>query len=419
MQLKTIFNRVTNYKPFVVDRVELTEDDLSQPTIEITIRARENGLPTCSGCGMRCSGYDTQPTTRRFEFVPLWLIPVVLVYRMRRVNCARCGVKVERVPWAKGKSRLTTEFKWFLASWAKRMSWKEVSECFRVSWDHVYNSVKYAVSWGFTHRDLTGIESIGIDEVQWKRGHKYQTLVYQIDEGCKRLLWIGPNRTAKTLLRFFRFLGKDRTKKLKFVCSDMWQAYLKVIAKKAPKAIHVLDRFHVMQKMSKAIDKVRAAEVKQLKADGYEPILTRSRWVLLKRPENLTDKQAVKLSELLECNLKSIRSYLMKEDFQQFWDYRYAVWAGRFLDAWCTRAMRSKIQPMKDFAKTLRSKRELLLNWFRAGGSLSSGVVEGFNNKLKLITRKSYGFRTQEGYETALYHNLGALPEPEFTHRFV
>ena len=419
MQLKTIFNRVTNYKPFVVDQVELTEDDLSQPTLEITMRARENGLPTCSGCGMRCSGYDTQPTARRFEFVPLWQIQVVLIYRMRRVNCPRCGVKVERVPWAEGKSRLTTEYKWFLASWAKRMSWKEVSECFRVSWDHVYNSVKYAVSWGFTHRDLTGIESIGIDEVQWKRGHKYQTLVYQIDEGCKRLLWIGPDRTAKTLLRFFRFLGKDRTEKLKFVCSDMWQAYLKVIAKKAPKAIHVLDRFHVMQKMSKAIDKVRAAEVKQLKADGYEPILTRSRWVLLKRPENLTDEQAVKLSELLECNLKSIRSYLMKEDFQQFWDYTYAAWAGRFLDAWCTRAMRSKIQPMKDFAKTLRSKRELLLNWFRAEGSLSSGVVEGFNNKLKLITRKSYGFRTQEAYETALYHNLGALPQPEFIHRFV
>jgi transposase len=244
-------------------------------------------------------------------------------------------------------------------------------------------------------------------------------LVYQIDEGCKRLLWIGPDRTAKTLLRFFRFLGKDRTKKLKFVCSDMWQAYLKVIAKKAPKAIHVLDRFHVMQKMSKAIDKVRAGEVKQLKADGYEPILTRSRWVLLKHPENLTDKEAVKLSELLQCNLKSIRSYLMKEDFQQFWDYTYAAWAGRFLDAWCTRAMRSKIQPMKDFAKTLRSKRELLLNWFRAEGSLSSGVVEGFNNKLKLITRKSYGFRTQEAYETALYHNLGALPKPKLTHRFV
>ena len=254
--------------------------------------------------------------------------------------------------------------------------------------------------------------------MQWKWGHKYQTLVYQIDKGCKRLLWIGPDRTAKTLLRFFRFLGKQRSARLQFVCSDMWQAYLKVIAKKVPQAIHVLDRFHVMQKMSKAIDKVRAAEVKQLKADGYEPLLTGSRWLLLKRPENLSEKQAVKLSELLQYNLKSVRSHLMKEDFQRFWTYSYPAWAGKFLDAWCTRAMRSQIEPMKAMAKTLRNKRELLLNWFRADGALSSGVVEGFNNKVKLITRKSYGFRTQKAYETALYHNLGALPEPEFTHRF-
>jgi transposase len=417
MQLKTIFNRVTDYKPFVVDRVELTEGMSGQSTIEITMRARENGLPTCSGCGTRCSGYDTLPV-RRFDFIPLWLIPVVLIYAMRRVNCSACGVTVEHVPWAQGKCRLTLDYQWFLAGWARRMSWKEVAKCFQVTWDHVYNSVKHAVSWGMAHRSLDGIESIGIDEVQWKRGHNYQTLVYQIDEGCKRLLWIGPDRTAKTLLRFFRRLGKERTAKLLSVCSDMWQAYLKVIAKKAPQAIHILDRFHVMQKLSKAIDKVRAAEVKQLKADGYEEVLKGGRWLLLKRPENLSDKQAVKLRTLLEYNLKSMRAYLMKEDFQQFWSYTYPSWAGKFLDAWCTRAMRSKIEPMKDVAKMLRKKRELLLNWFRAEGSISSGVVEGFNNKLKLITRKSYGFRTQEAYETALYHNLGNLPEPEFTHKF-
>ena len=173
-----------------------------------------------------------------------------------------------------------------------------------------------------------------------------------------------------------------------------------------------------MQKMSKAIDKVRAAEARQLKEDGYEPILKGSRWLLLKRPENLTEKQSVKLGELLKYNLRSIRSHLMKEDFQQFWDYVSPAWAGKFLDGWCTRAMRSKIEPMKKVAQTLRNKRELILNWFRADGQLSSGVVEGFNNKLKLTTRKSYGFRTQEAYETALYHNLGALPEPEFTHEF-
>ncbi len=121
MHLKTIFNRVTQYKPFVVEQVEMIECE-SQPTIEITMRARENGLPTCSVCGERCSGYDTQPTPRRFDFVPLWMISVVLVYQMRRVNCPTCGVKVERVPWSSGKSPLTREYKWFLAGWARRMS---------------------------------------------------------------------------------------------------------------------------------------------------------------------------------------------------------------------------------------------------------------------------------------------------------
>ena len=417
MQLKTILNHVTSYKSFVFGKVTWMEDSVP-PAIEVEVLPRKNGLRVCSGCERVCPGYDTMPEPRRFEFVPLWGIMVYFVYQMRRVECPACGIKVERVPWAEGKSSLTTEYKWFLARWARRMSWKEVAVTFSVSWERVYESVKHAVSWGLKHRDLDDVEAIGIDEVQWHRGHKYQTLVYQIDEGCKRLLWIGPDRTAKTLLRFFRFLGKQRSAKLQFVCSDMWQAYLKVIAKKVPHALHVLDRFHVMQKMSKAIDKVRAAEARQMKEDGYEPLLTGSRWLLLKRPENLSEKQAVKLSELLQYNLKSVRSHLMKEDFQSFWTYTYPAWDGKFLDAWCTRAMRSKIDPMKKMAKTLRNKRELLLNWFRADGALSSGVVEGFNNKLKLITIKSYGFRTQEAYETALYHNLGALPSAEFTHEF-
>ena len=417
MQLKTILNRVTCYKSFVFGKVCWMENSLA-PAIEVEILPRRNGLRICSGCERVRPGYDTMPEPRRFEFVPLWGIVVYFVYQMRRVECPTCGIKVERVPWAEGKSSLTTEYKWFLARWARRMSWKEVAITFCVSWEHVYEAVKHAVSWGLKHRDLDHIDSIGVDEVQWHKGHHYQTVVYQIDENQKRLLWVGPERTAKTLLRFFRFLGKERTAKLQFICSDMWQGYIKVIQKKASHAIHILDRFHVMQRVGKAINDVRAAEVKQLKADGYEPVLKGARWLLLKRPENLTDKQAVKLDELLQYNLKSIRSHLMKEDFQRLWEYRSPAWAGKFLDEWCTRAMRSKIEPMKKVARSLREKRELILNWFRAGGTISAGIVEGFNNKLKLITRKSYGFRTQNAYETALYHNLGALPEPEFTHQF-
>lgn len=415
MQLKTILNYVEPYKSFVYKKVRWS-DPLTKTAIEILIEPRANSQAICSKCECQAPGYDHLPS-RRFEFVPLWQITVYFVYAMRRVDCPKCGVKVEKVPWCDGKNQLTTTYRWFLAGWAKQLSWKGVAETFDTTWQNVFRSVQHAVSWGLSHRSLEGIEAIGVDEVQWQKGHKYLTLVYQIT-GSKRLLWIGQDRTAKSFLRFFRMLGNERSRQLKFICSDMWKPYLKVIAKKADQAIHVLDRFHIMQKMNKAIDKVRAGEARQLKKDGYEEVLKHSRWCLLKRPEHMTDKQTVKLSELLKYNLRSVRAYLLKEDFQRFWEYVSPGWAARFLDQWCTRTMRSQLEPMKDIARSLRSHRELILNWFRAKGTMSSGIVEGMNNKVKLTTRKSYGFRTYEAIETALYHNLGALPEPEFTHRF-
>ena len=341
MQLKTILNRIQKFKSFVYGAIRW-EEGAKEPTLEVELHPRHNSRPYCSGCGRHRPGYDRLPL-RRFEFIPMWGIKVFFLYAPRRVDCPACGIRVERTPWAAGKHRLTETYAWFLADWAKRLSWKEVAEAFRTTWDHVFHSVEMAVTWGRDHRDLSGIKAIGIDEIQWQRGHKYLTLVYQIDASCKRLLWIGKERKAKTLLRFFRWFGKERTQALSYICSDMWKPYLKVVAKKAKQAIHILDRFHIMAQLSKAIDKVRAQEVKELKEQGYEPILTKSRWLLLKRPENLSEKQETKLAELLQYNLKSIRSYLLKEEFQLFWSYTSPYWAGWFLDKWCTKTMRSQI----------------------------------------------------------------------------
>ena len=416
MQVKTILNHVGKHRSFVYESVRWAWV-AGEPVIEATIRARANGHSRCSICGRVRPGYDTL-APRRFEFVPLWGIRVFLCYAPRRVNCPRCAVRVEALPWARGKHQVSDAYAWFLAGWAKRLSWKEVAEVFRTSWEKVFRSVEMAVEWGRAHQELSGIEAIGIDEIAWQRGHRYLTLVYQIDEGCRRLLWVGKERKVKTLLRFFRWFGKERSTALQFVCSDMWKPYLKVVAKKAKQAIHVLDRFHIMAHMSKAIDKVRAAEARELKAKGYAPVLKNTRWLLLKRPENLTEKQEPRLAELLEYNLRSVRAYLLKEDFQFFWNYVSPYWAGWFLDRWCTRTMRSRLDPMKTVARMLRTHRPLLMNWFRAKGAFSSGIVEGFNTKAKLTLRKSYGFRTYRAMEMALYHSLGALPEPELTHKF-
>ena len=244
------------------------------------------------------------------------------------------------------------------------------------------------------------------------------TLVYQIEDGLKRLLYVAKDRTEGSLRGFFTSLGDEAKGSIRFVCSDMWRPYLNVIAEQVRRAIHILDRFHLMKKMNEAIDAVRREEAGKLKRDGYEPVLKHSRWCLLKRRENLTEKQTVKLTELLQYNLKSVRSHLMREDFQRFWEYVSPAWAGKFLDEWCCRTLRSRIEPMKKVARSLREHRDLILNWFRARGTVSGGAVEGLNNKTKLTIRKAYGFRTYNAVEIALYHTIGDLPEPEFTHEF-
>jgi transposase len=325
---------------------------------------------------------------------------------------------VERVPFGEGKHRLTPAYRLYLAQWAKRLSWTEVAQAFHTSWQKVYRAVAGVVAYGLEHRDLSGITAIGVDEVQWQIGHRYLTVVYQLDRDCRRLLWVGQDRTVRSLLRFFRWLGKERSAQLQFVCSDMWQAYLKVIAKKAPQALHILDRYHLVANLNKALDWVRAKEVKRLKAAGHQPVLKRARWCLLKKPENLLETQRLRLAELLQMNLRTVRAYLLKESFQLFWDYTAPYWAGRYLDSWCTAVMRSRIDPLKKFAKSVRAHRELILNWFRARKAFSSGIVEGFNCKLKLTLRKAYGYRTFKATEIALYHALGNLPVPQLTHTF-
>ncbi len=414
MLVTRLLNACHRFPGFVYERARLCE---RSKTIEIQVRPRRGSKARCSGCSRLASGYD-RLAVRRFEFIPIWGFAVVLLYAMRRVHCRGCGVKVEEVPWAMGKHTLCKAYMQFLAHWARKLSWKETAQAFHTTWEKVFHAVEYVVQWGLAQRQLESIRAIGVDEIQYGRGHRYLTLVYQIEAGCQRLLWVGQERTSESFRQFFHFIGAELSSKIEFVCSDMWQPYLELIKQHCTNALNILDRFHIVAKMNLALDEVRAAEARRMAQQGYEPVLKKSRWCLLKRPSNLTDNQRLKLRELLAFNLKSVRAYLLKEQFQQLWDYDSPTWAGKFLDQWCRDVMRSRIEPMKKFARTVRTHRELLLNYFRARKQFSSGVIEGLNNKAKVTTRKAYGFRSFRATELALYHVLGKLPEPELAHSF-
>lgn len=419
MHVRTLLNTVYPHKGFVYGKESFSHGG---SRLQVKIRARKNSHPVCAQCGRAGPVYDTQPE-RRFDMIPVWSLPVEFVYAMRRVSCRECGVRVEAVPWGAGKSPLTTAFAHHLASWARLLSWKEVGLRCGASWDTVARSVSWLVAWGLEHRTLDGITAIGVDEIQFKKGQKYLTLVYQIDAGHRRLLWMGKERTMKCFHGFFDMLGHERCAALGFVCSDMWKPYLKVIAKRVPDALNILDRFHIVAYLTKAVDNTRRDEVRDLNATGKPAHLHKSRWVWLKRRSNLTGKQRTHLRELMDINLRTVKAYLLKEQFDHLWTYSSATWAGKFIDAWCRDVTRHRSLPrLQKVARTLQSHRTLILNYFRAKSltktTFSSGVVEGFNNKAKLCIRKSYGFRSDKYREMALYHALGNLPEPTLTHRF-
>lgn len=411
MLLKTILNHIEKHSSFVYASVRFDGG-----TLEVDVRARRGARAVCSGCSRRGPTYDTL-RRRRFQYVPLWGIPVFFVYAMRRINCRRCGVRVEAVPWADGKRQTTVSFEWFLAIWARRLSWTEVANVFSTTWETVFRSVERAVDWGRSHAEYDGISAVGIDEIQWRVGHKYLTLVYQIDVNVRRLLWVGEERTRETLHGFFDWFGVDRTAALRFVCSDMWAPYLNVIRSRAAHCLHVLDRFHLVSHVSKGIDKIRAEEARVLRSQGRGELLKHSRWAVLRRPENRTEKDELKLADIVRANLKTARAMLLREELYALWTYTSRTWAGKFLDGWCQKVMRSRLEPLKKVATTLRRHRELILNWFEAK-ALSAGIVEGFNNKAKLTMKKAYGFRTFRAIEVALYHTLGDLPLPDTIHRF-
>ena len=206
----------------------------------------------------------------------------------------------------------------FLATLGTQAELERGPKSFRTSWEKVRNLVEYVVYWGVQHRNLGPIFAIGVDEIQYAKGHKYLTFVYQIDD-LTRLLWVGKERTEESFQKAFSLIGREQSLNIELVCSDMWKHYLNVIRERCSQAIHIPDRFHIVAKINKALDEVRAAEARLMAEAGHEPLLKKTRWCLLIRKRHR--RTAVPPLGSLRFNLKTGRAYLLKEDFQQFWEY--------------------------------------------------------------------------------------------------
>ena len=421
LTIKSLLRRLQDLAGFIITQTKLAGSK-GALCIEVHLAVDPRYKPRCAKCRKPCAGYDTQPE-RCWHYIPLWNIPLDLFYSPRRVDCKQCGVLVEYMPWSAGKSPYAKPFMLFLARWARRLSWKETATVFNTSWEAVRRSVEWVVSYGLANRSLEGVSALGTDELHWGRGKKsanFLTLIYQIDAGARRLLWVGLKRKESTLKQGFACLERARPGFLlgiKVICSDMWKPYLKVIKALVPHALNILDPFHIAQHMNTAVDNVRRGEQARLTQAGKQSV-KHGRFLLLRRGTRVLGHARIKLKAVLRSLRQTSRAWELKESFRRFWHYRSELWAGAFLRAWVTRALRSRLEPIRKVARMMRSHHDLLMNYFRAKREYNSAVVEGLNNKARVALCRSYGHRSFEVLQLVLYHNLGDLPEPEFIHRF-
>jgi transposase len=409
MLIESIVRKTLGLKRFCVKKISEEDGHLL-----VYLTADKRYKPICSKCGAKGSGYDTL-NERKWKHVPLWGIPVLMIYKPRRVKCASCGIKVESIPWTQGKSPLSIPLSVFLATLAREVAWQVVGRLFGFHWNTVRKAVKDVVDYGLKHRDMGTVLYIGIDEISRRKGHVYHTQVYDLIEN--RLLWSGEDRTAETLEPFLDELGKEGCEQIEAVCCDMWAPYVDIVKRRLPNALLVFDKFHIVRHLMDAVDTVRKEEARELKADGDPELLKKTRYIWLKNPWKLTEQQKVRLSDLEKLNLKINRAYLLKEAFRRFWDYTYRGSAKKYLDQWFWWATHSRLKPMRDFAWMIRRHQEDILNYFKV--LIDNGSVEALNNKAKAISHRAFGYRTADTFKLALYHGLGKLPTTKLTHRFL
>jgi transposase len=371
--------------------------------VEVEVRPRQRRA-RCGACGRPSPGYDTCPT-RLWRHLSLGRTAFWLRYAPRRVECREHGVKVERVPWAAHGSYFTHEFDEMTAWLAQRMDKTATCRLMGINWRTVGTLVERVVQARLDPSRLEELYVIGVDELSFRRHHEYVTVV--VDPLKKRVVWVGEGKGEKTLQKFFDELGPERTQALTHVTMDLGAAYQAAVNARAPQAQKVFDRFHVQKLASEAVDTVRRQEV-GLQGEAAEGrALKKSRWALLKNPWNLTQRQGEKLSEVARTNQRLYRAYLLKESLAKGLDYRQRKRAEEHLDGWAQWASHSKLKPFVKLSRTIRRFKEGLLAYVSTG--LSNGVVEGLNNKIRLITRRAFGFHSAAALTAMIHLCCGGL----------
>lgn len=387
--------------PWYIDK---TEFDPKNKRLDLFLDFKKGSRFSCSECGVSSPVHDT--VVRTWRHLDFFQHQAFLTARVPRTKCPKCGVKQALLPWARPESGFTLLFEALLLRLAMEMSVDAVSSLASIDDMVLWRMLEHYVDKGVQDQDISEVTAIGIDECSKQKGHKYITTFCDLDKS--RVIYVAEGRSADTVDEFAKHLdNKDVLREqIEEVCVDMWQAYISGVEKNLPNAEITFDRYHVMTYINKAVDAVRRNETKD------NPILKDTRYLWLKNPENLTEKQTLKLNVVKGQDLKTVRAYHIRLAFQKLWEMDTLDAAIMYLDKCLSWASHCKLEPFAEVAELIKRHKDGILSYLRS--RITNGIIEGVNSKIKTAVKRAYGFKSFSYYRTIIYLVAGKLKLQKF-----
>jgi transposase len=403
MQDRQLYEQILGIPaPWFVDRVELK---LAEGEVQVYLKHSQQAVWHCAECGRECPLYDHLPG-RIWRHLDTCQYQTLLHADPPRTHCPEHGVRAVRLPWAEPHSRFTLLFERLAIEWLRAASQSAVAARLGLSWDEVHTIMERAVARGLKRREAEVIPRIGVDEKAFRKGHKYATLVTDLDQS--RVLFVAEQRKQSSLDGFWKTLSPEQLAGIEAVAIDMCDAYEASVRAHLPQAEHkiVYDKFHVAKQLGEAVDQVRRAENKVLRTAGDDRLVG-SKYQWLRNPDNFSDDQWREFRELRHSKLKTARAWTLKEQAMLLWDYTYEASAQKHFAWWHRWATHSRLKPMIAKARMLKSRLPNILTYLKHG--ITNAVSESLNSKIQWVKYTARGFRNFQNFTTAIYFHCGGL----------
>jgi transposase len=403
MQDRELYRRILGIEaPWYVESVELS---LEAGEIHVRLGHYDMIEWACPECGAGCKLYDHQPE-RRWRHLDTCRYRTILHAAPPRSECAEHGVRVVKLPWAEPSGRFTALFEALAIEWLKAASQKAVAGLLKLSWDEIHGIMERAVARGLKRRQVEPVTKLGVDEKAFRRGHHYFTLVNDLERS--RVLYVAEDRTQASLDGFWATLTDSQRNGIEAVAMDMWDPYINSVRAHVPDADRkiVFDKFHIAKHLGEAVDRVRRREHKTLRAAGDDRLAgTRYDW--LRHPAAMEPRERKEFAELRDSGLKTARAWALKETMMAFFTYVYERPALKHFHWWHNWAVRSRLPPMIDVARTLKRRFDNIVTYLRH--RITNAASESLNAKIQWVKYTARGFRNKTNFVHAIYFHCGGL----------